>query len=452
MYQQQSYSQRELPPNYPTSTASTEKEALRVLEWQKDVARSVTSENEYEYTPSRSSPTVPTANKLYGSRPAPRRYDSTPLPQSQSFRLVHRETITSRTYEEGSNAEQERQAEKSKGISNTTIFGTLLGAAAGAAVAYAMVQSKEPEELDPALAYPLPQAQAQAIPAGKPRTVYTTQTKSTYVNPDENEYITSHEKDDKRRVDVIPARSYVSSRSRDEGHVPRILPAYPQATSIREGSTLVGEEDIDIDRDGRKSHTSGSSRRSRSETENSRYERPIPIQTKSVPRDDGDEESYVSSRRGSAYAHSQAPSFQAVRSQAPTQARSQAPSQYSRSQAPTQARSQAPTRSQSYSHTPSQAYSQAQSQAHTYVSANSRRSNSTIKPPTVKSMARDIDAVNDRRSSVSARQVPLPRSMVSGGYEDDVAYAKSEVSLAPSDSVSSVGLKMERERMRRMGY
>ncbi len=45
-------------------------------------------------------------------------------------------------------------------------------------------------------------------------------------------------------------------------------------------------------------------------------------------------------------------------------------------------------------------------------------------------------------SEVSARQIPLPRSMVSGvGYE----YAAS---VAPSDSLSSVGSKRERERLR----
>ncbi|RFU27696.1 hypothetical protein B7463_g8650, partial [Scytalidium lignicola] len=472
MYQQ-SYSQRELPAIYPASTASTEKEALRVLEWQKDVARSVTSpESEYEHPPSRGS----VGNiKSHVSRPAPRRYDSTPLPQIQNIRLVHRETITSRTYEEVPLEQQE----KSKGMSNTALFGTLLGAAAGAAITYAMVQSKDSDELDPALAYPLPQAAAP--PVGRARTVYTTQTKSTYVAPEEDDYITSKEMDDHRRVDVIPARSYVSARSRDESHhsVPRILPAYPQATSIREGSTLVGEEDIDRDRDGRKSHASGSSRRSRSETGSARYERPLTVlPAKSVARDEVEEESYVSARRGedrrSSYSHVQAPSHHShhshhmyhpdaqsqVRSQAPSQVRSQAPSQ-TRNQAPSQVRSQAPSqaRTQSYSQAYSQAHSQAASQSNTYVSAASRRSGSTIKPPsTVKVIPRDIDGPSDRRGSVvSARQVPLPRSMVSGaGYGDSVAYAESVVyaeSLAPSDSVSSVGLKMERERMKgRMGY
>ncbi len=55
----------------------------------------------------------------------------------------------------------------------------------------------------------------------------------------------------------------------------------------------------------------------------------------------------------------------------------------------------------------------------------------------------------DRSSSFSARQVPVPRSMVSGvGYGND-NYAAS---VAPSDSVSSVGTKREKERLReRMG-
>lgn len=442
-----SRTQRQLPPNYPVSTASTEKEALRVLEWQKDVANSVvTRDDEYEYTRSRA-PT--TTSRVHGSRPVGRRYDSTPLPQSEPLRLVHRETITTRTYEENHPPERETLRKNSNGMSNTALIGTLIGAAAGAAVAYAMVQSKEPEELDPALAYPLPRPSL----APRAKTVYTTQTKSTYVAPLEGgEYVTSKEIDD-GRVDVIPSRSYVSARPRDDHHsVPRILPAYPQATSIREGSTLVGEEDIDRDRDGRKSHaSSGSSgRRSRSEAGSARYGRPLTIlpPPSAARGSDMDGETYVSARsrneRRSSYSHSQAPSHRSHHthhSEAKSQARSHAPS-HAHSQAPSKARS----------HAPSRARSQSQSQANTHVSSSSRRSSSTIKPPTViKVGARENDGANERRGSViSARNIPLPESLVSGGYAKSVAYAES---LAPSDSVSSVGMKMERERMKgRMGY
>jgi hypothetical protein len=58
--------------------------------------------------------------------------------------------------------------------------------------------------------------------------------------------------------------------------------------------------------------------------------------------------------------------------------------------------------------------------------------------------ARDVPLPRSVVSGVSARDIPLPRSMVSG-----VGYAAS---VAPSDSVSSVGSKRERERLReRMG-
>lgn len=46
---------------------------------------------------------------------------------------------------------------------------------------------------------------------------------------------------------------------------------------------------------------------------------------------------------------------------------------------------------------------------------------------------------------MSARPVPLPTGMVSGTGEGGAGYAAS---VAPSDSVSSVGSKRERERLR----
>jgi len=83
-----------------------------------------------------------------------------------------------------------------------------------------------------------------------------------------------------------------------------------------------------------------------------------------------------------------------------------------------------------------------------YVSARSKRTGdvkyitASPPPPHSRSSTTTIRVVpkDERRSVVSARQVPLPMSRVGGG-----SYAAS---VAPSDSVSSVGTKRERERLR----
>ncbi|TGO86039.1 hypothetical protein BPOR_0341g00100 [Botrytis porri] len=162
-------------------TAATEKEARRVLQWQEEVARSTAG-----------SSTSPTSDEAYRAvapshvSRAPARTQVSHAPQSQAPehppfrraetfpRVMRRETYAGHGHpgtqvsirrdthhdeeqtvyvDEVERAEQEKEKEKSGGLfgmTNKALVGTFLGAAAGAAFAYAMVKSEDPEyELEP---------------------------------------------------------------------------------------------------------------------------------------------------------------------------------------------------------------------------------------------------------------------------------------------------------------
>lgn len=158
-------------PAPPTlETASTEKEARRVLQWQKEVAKSVSGAGDDDNRSQASGATENVARSQVG------RADSFPVP----MRLVRRETVTEHyTQEEPDNRRDSGVA--GTGISGKAIIGTLLGAAAGAAVAYAMVKTEEPVRVRP-------------TPSQGGRS-------ASYSHP----------------IEVRPSRSHVSAREVDEG-------------------------------------------------------------------------------------------------------------------------------------------------------------------------------------------------------------------------------------------
>jgi len=338
---------------------ATEREARRVLEWQEQVARSIG-----ESGGSGGAASVISSSDIVdaGYRPAVvRRADSYPVHGSERdrpMRLVRRETVTTEHYR--------RPEEGGRGLSGKAVIGTLLGAAAGAAFAYAMVRSESPER--------------DRRPAPEPR-------RASYGH--QNERVYTHIAQSPR--ERAPTRSYVSAR--DPGG-PRYvdveyLEAAPRVQQIDDKSYV-------SQRPGR-SVQSGSRARSRSEV-GPRYERPLTI----LP--------------------------------ARTQSRARSPSQSQRSSYQT-ARERSPSRKTA-----------------SHVSSRSYHSHSTAKqsppPPTSTIKIRSVASERERRTMHSgferdverARQVPLPISVVSGpGYA---------VSVAPSDSVSSVGIKRERERLR----
>lgn len=414
------------------STASTEKEARRVLEWQKSVADSVSG----------------------GSQVAAPRRESAPM------RLVRRQTITE-TWAPLLSATEPQKSQSNgiagTGISGGTIIGTLLGAAAGATIAYAMTRSEEPS----------------------PPPV----------------------------VEVIPSRSRVSAREmreQEDGVVARepryvryaIAPA-PSPPPLTRAGTWAGVESkpqqLQIDTRSHVSMRSSASHRSsktRSRSEHpaaseagSRFDRPLTIQP--APERD-DERSHVSNRTHQSRARSHVSGSRSHASRRDVVEVPEARSRHSHhhsdddddnEDSKSYAHSSHSRRSRHSKHSKSShRRDESASESGTFASARSHASSSTIKASkqphqpqrrfsgssraeggatiTIvgkegtrsfnahdlreRESSRERDRHRTPRSHVSARNVPLPRSMVSAR---DVPLPRSVVSARdvplPGSTVSS---------------
>jgi hypothetical protein len=345
------YSSRRRPA---IETASTTREARRVLDWQHEVARSVAAS---EHSPSRSTASSSTAT-YREPRAGPATYgraDSFPpiSHESKPLRLVKRETVTREHYRR---PDDDHGGGGGGGFSGMKLVGTLLGAAAGAAVAYAMVQSESPRRYAP-----------------PPRRASYAGEHSTYSPV----------------IERIPARSYVSRDADRPQYVAQYTVAAPsQARRIEERSHV-------SQRTGR-SEKHSTRERSRSEV-GPRYERPLTILPGPTSRSP---QSHVSPRSHTSHRSDEMRnSYHGSRKD---------------SESYVSARSQASKRTGDVKYVAS--------------AAPSRSSTTTVR----------VVPQDDRRSILSARNIPLPMSRV-GGYA---------ASVAPSDSVSSVGTKRERERLR----
>ncbi|KAL3419677.1 hypothetical protein PVAG01_08175 [Phlyctema vagabunda] len=398
-------------------TVATEKEARRVLEWQHEVARSVTEQESdagSEYTATT-------------HRPETRRYESYPQQSERPpMRLVRRVTETTETYPAAPAG--------STGMSGKAILGTLLGAAAGAAVAYAMVCSEDPEYI------PAPVQRRASVAGSKP--AY-----STYgVNSPGVRIV--------ERIEMEPARTYVSARD-NRSVTPRYVPGYSVAPSM---PPMSGRSDMhrieDRSRDdGRYLNNDASvvSRSRRYSDAGSAIHRPLtilpapPKSQVSHTSSEGKEKSEAGRSTHTKVApsvhskvapsvHSKAPSMHSkamsVHSKAPT-VHSKAPSVHSK--APS-VHSKAPS-----AHPKSVVDAPAPARSH--VSSASTIKASSPPAPTAKSKVSATTIVfrpreSSGESKVSARHVALPKSVVSGvGYER---------SIAPSDSVSNAGSRRSR--------
>lgn len=352
-------------------TASTEKEARRVLAWQEEVARSTAASDVHSSI---------AGSDAYGDPrqpPAYRRAETFPrMAAERPMRLVRRETVTTEHYRnERERAAIEGRGGGGNGITGMKLVGTLLGAAAGAAVAYAMVRSESPPRLAP------PPRRASYGDHG-------------------SEYTHTRPVETVRAVERIPARSYVSTR--DPPRYPIAPPPAPSRALAEDMARI--EERSHVSRRSVRDSEKGSRVRSRSEV-GSRYDRPLTILP---PRPRSPGASHVSHRSHKSH------------------------------------------------------HSKRDSERESYVSARSQRTESTVKPvqyvtaspskvttTTIRVVPRDDERRSEvsyarhvplPRSEVSARHVPLPPSVVSGrGYA---------ASVAPSDSISSVGSKRERSRLR----
>lgn len=384
-------------------TASTPKEAQRVLKWQHDVAKSVASSRDESPQPTRVEPAaggdIVTVREREGGRPPVqyRRADSYPAVSQFSDerappRLVRRETVQAERYRRPSE-------DNGGGLTGMKLVGTLLGATAGAAIAYAMVRSDSPPRYveEPRRAsygdHPVP-GRSQAY--YEPRDVPQPAPRSA-----------------ERPTERPAARSYISMDPREPQYVAEYTIAGPPPSRVHELSRF--------DERSHASHRSARSEqkqvreRSGSDDSGSHHERPLTI----LPRSNSPPATSQVSRRSH----------------------------------------------KSHRETTSAYHAKLESDRDSYVSARSQRTqkgevrydsgNSGTSTTTIRVVPKE-----ERRSVVSARLVPLPesvvpkeerRSVVSARLvplPESVAPARYAESVAPSDSVSSVGGKRERERLR----
>jgi hypothetical protein len=468
-------------------TASTEKEARRVLEWQEDVARSIV---DTERLGTRSDVGVGADRK--GAPPLVRRADSYPLPIREGSRLVRRETIsTTENY-------HEPIPEKKETSTGNAILGGLLGVAAVAGfAAYALRRADSPE--------PMPARRASEGTRGG----------GNYSHPPQQTGIVEREliTDVKTvRSVAVPARSYVSERGLGND-AERVQPSYVDYVVT---TPMPPRELKRIDE--RSYHSSRAPSKVES-VSGSRYDRDRDrprtiIPSQSPPRERISDSERVREVSPSRESHVSRRSHKSHRSERHRRERSGSASCSPRSSAGASRQE----REKKYS-----SHSVVEDTQSSYTTARSHYSSSTVKikhqPPAVPvpppaaslvstSTVREGGERRRRKSSHShvhshhsstprdreprhiplpesvfshardrtARQIPLPES-VAGGSEWDRGsvrlvpglgreyneYRAADVgggdgigggragyaaSVAPSDSISSVGMKRERHRLR----
>ncbi|KAK0114804.1 hypothetical protein ONS95_014285 [Cadophora gregata] len=406
--------------------AGLDKDSRRVLEWQQDVARSISGS---QAPGSQAGSQVGQREEQAGPGTF-RRADTFPsdFGRDRPMRLVRRETVTTEHY---SQAERERQEAASGGISGKAVLGTLLGAAAGAAFAYVITRSEDPPSTTSVRRSSAPQYTHEPIRMEDRERVVETRT--------------------------IPARSYVSDRARERD----VQPRYVQYTVAAPPARIAAKPELAMIEE--RSHVSTRSRHSSGkEKEGSevskRYERPLTIlPAPSRNRSPASHVSRRSKKSGSGSATGSSVEREKRRKKSPRDREGESEYMSARSHHSTStikpAVPQPPSSRVGSSSTvrivpqpPDARAAESDRKSKSYVSERDRDG------------GRDRDRDRERRSSVSARQVPLPtstvvsarqiplpRSVVSGVGGGGAGYAAS---VAPSDSVSSVGSKRERERLR----
>lgn len=359
-----------------------EKEARRVLEWQEDVARSISGAADEQ--------TQVSGSSHRGPPPGPgsfRRADTFP-----AAKVLHRETVTTESYRRHHAEAPEKSASGGGGMSGKALIGTLLGAAAGAAVAYAMVRSESPERVSTVPAGGSGRAVSYVEGYRAPASSYTHQRRDNV-------------------VERIPARSLVSERD-TQSIRPRYVAQYTIAAPPQEHLERIDERSYvshQPSRSGR-SNAQSSRARSRSQEHESRYERPLQILPAAPTPRSRSPVSHIShrSRKSKASNSGSRSHYESVR--------------------------ESPDAASYHSARSTRTESTIKPSAVTYVSAAPSKAGSSHSKTTIKLMPQG----GASEISVRPSQVELPRSLVSGDYA---------ASVAPSDSVSSVGSKRERERL-----
>ncbi|KAI9745858.1 MAG: hypothetical protein M1818_000539 [Claussenomyces sp. TS43310] len=418
------YARRQSAPGIDIT--SPPKQARRVLDWQHDVAMSLSS---------RSSAA---SNRDASYLLAPRQQITRSVTDPLAYRSQDREPDSG-----------ERRSSLVSGISNNALIGTLLGAAAGAAVAYAMVRSEDPP---------------RSGGGGSRSTRY----RDVQINPEARQSRVYHYIPSEDRIIEIERRVASLLSAERDGRGQRYAVRYRvNGNRSASGSRSIHDEDAGNER----SHVSRSrhSRGSKTKTEVSSSsrkskcvsQRPLAITAgpsshasgsrKSERSVDGDKTATVEKTAnvadvtdvddgggggedGVAKSHS---TYVSARSSGST-ASTVRPGSKARSRSGTEVPSSSRSRTSSHREKGSEVGSR---------SGRSRRESVV----TARLVPLPESVVSVRSAARSARLVPLPESIIGGGGsgEDDPQDGLSGVcSVAPSDSVSCAGSRRERERER----
>ncbi|KAM3076260.1 hypothetical protein ACMFMG_006234 [Clarireedia jacksonii] len=484
------------PSRTPTIvTAATEKEARRVLQWQEEVARSCSgtgSERDEEDDHGRNTRAPSQVSRALEHPPPFRRAETFPriikreitehyVDRAPSQVALQRQQIHDHD-DDHDDDDQEiyvdeiDQADKEKekaggflGLSNKQLVGTFLGAAAGAAFAYAMVKSDDPAyELEPEGQRPMPVRRSYTT--GHAETIASSSRGSAVGGPERRYRVLEapmpppaaspysrapqRERERERDFQPITERNYYGDRPSAIGSKLRTRSTADgmdgsQADTAKPPTAInTGAQSIAPSR-----HTPGSRREADRSSQVSRR-------------------SNESERTSTVKAASRAPTqVSRAPTALPTRSRAGPEAEYEYVQAGSihgRPSSQAP--SQAARRDSGEAKSRV-SQSHTTIKFSPSKAGSQVAIPRSEATWERDDVSSVAESNVP-RNVPLPASTVvsaryGGGYreqgsgythapsavrqerEGSVWGGRDAMSVAPSDSVSSIGSKRERiERLR----
>ncbi|QSZ33441.1 hypothetical protein DSL72_005009 [Monilinia vaccinii-corymbosi] len=462
-------------------TAATEKEARRVLEWQEEVARSTagsstgpTSDEAYRAvapshvsrTPSRTQVShTPPSQSPSTDHPPFRRADTFPRvvrretyaghghghpsPQVGVRRDVSRDDEPTVYVDEVEQQDQAKEKEKSGGLfgmTNKALVGTFLGAAAGAAFAYAMVKSEDPEyELEaerkthPGLRRSYTTGHAETIASstrGGSAAGGTTPDRRYRVieapMPPPAVSYSRHQRDRERERDgllsPIEERSYYSSAAPSNSGTARP----PTAINVRDKPQSIAPSRVS-------EKTSTVKAVSRAPTQVSRGPK-TQVSVRESEYEYGNAPAHVSAAAASPPRHSAAPrERESERERDDDRKSKMAPAHTTITFSPSHgARERIPR-------------SEATWERDDVSSVASSRARDVPLPPSTVVSARYGGGYREQGAGYTHASVIAPSHIARGVDEDGKSYfnPRGAMSVAPSDSVSSVGSKKERiERLR----
>lgn len=403
-------------------TSAPPKETRRVLDWQRDVAKSLSGEEN-----------MSASHSTRQSTPLVRSSSSRGQEIEQEPRLLRRETVAT-SNPTARVAETSADNRVISGISNQALIGTILGAAAGAALAYTMVKSEEPRPNEvtrprmvtyhssPAVTSPRIQEVETVIEAMSIRSDSHVGSRSKTGEPpvvkqdDVNGKVALEEIDEEKSVTHVSRRSHGSHRSQEKGS--------PQ---VKDNESRKSSSEI----------SKSSRHSSKSKKPKDQPEAPDPPESASgrSQKKYNDDSKSRASRSESRHTSS----YVSARSEASTV----------KPKDKEKARSKVTT---TLTVSNKEALDRASQKGSLISARNVPLPESTHVTRTSHREHRDRDR-DSGISGISARDIPLPEStytiMSARNYPlPESTYTGPAYSVAPSDSISSIGLKRERQRRR----